>query len=128
MAAADAARRAATSLRLTGGKCVVELRPCLDWGKGNAVRWLGERAVPQDAKRLYLGDDETDEDAFRTMPSLGGIGIQVGSGPLLTYATYRLASPAAVEQFLRALLARLGSGTRSDAAANALSTGRARAC
>lgn len=128
MAAADAARRAATSLRLTGGKCVVELRPCLDWGKGSAVRWLGERAVPQDAKRLYLGDDETDEDAFRTMPSLGGIGIQVGSGPLLTYATYRLASPAAVEQFLRALLARLGSGTRSDAAANALSTGRARAC
>jgi trehalose-phosphatase len=65
-------------LRRTGGKKVFELRPDIDWDKGAAVRWLlevlgleGTEHVP-----IYVGDDETDEDAFRAVRELG-VGIVV---------------------------------------------------
>jgi trehalose 6-phosphate phosphatase len=117
MAAANTVRHSATSLRLTCGKCVVELRPSLEWSKGDAVRWLCER-LAADVIPLYLGDDETDEDAFRVMPSLGGWGIRVGDGKVGTYASHRLATPAAVEKFLESLLERFGripAGGRASA-------------
>lgn len=123
MAAANAVRHSATSLRLTCGKCVLELRPSLNWGKGDAVRWLCER-LAADLVPIYLGDDETDEDAFRVMPGLGGCGIRVGGGAAHTCATYRLASPAAVERFLQDLLERVRGTTLSGRAG----TGRASAC
>lgn len=66
-------------LKLTPGKMVYELQPKLDWHKGAAVSYLidvlglsGARYVP-----LYLGDDITDEDAFRALAKTG-IGIYVG--------------------------------------------------
>lgn len=46
---------------------VLELRPNVDWNKGNAVNWilealeLGNRS---DVFPIYLGDDLSDEDAF----------------------------------------------------------------
>ncbi|MBA2322764.1 MAG: trehalose-phosphatase [Pseudonocardiales bacterium] len=66
-------------LKLTPGKMVYELQPKLDWHKGAAVRYLldvleltGEDVVP-----LYLGDDVTDEDAFRALRGVV-IGVYVG--------------------------------------------------
>lgn len=101
VAAADAVRRAAANLRLTGGKCVVELRPCLPWDKGEAVHWLLQNLPRSDAPlAVFVGDDETDEDAFRMMRRLGGVGICVGDGALRTFATLRLESPAQVESLL----------------------------
>ena len=65
---------------MTPGKMVYELQPKLDWDKGRAVLYLidalgldGDDVVP-----LYLGDDITDEDAFRALAGRG-IGIFVGS-------------------------------------------------
>ena len=48
--------------------------------KGMALnRWLGD--PPEDSLRraeVYLGDDDTDEDAFKVLRERGGIGIKVG--------------------------------------------------
>ena len=53
----------------TAGKMVYEIRPQVQWNKGTAVLWLletlGMRA--DDVVALYLGDDVTDEDAFRAL-------------------------------------------------------------
>jgi trehalose 6-phosphate phosphatase len=51
---------------------------------------------------IYLGDDETDEDAFRALAATG-IGIVVGSHRQCSAAHYWVASVEAVERFLRAL-------------------------
>jgi trehalose 6-phosphate phosphatase len=48
---------------------------------------------------LYVGDDETDEDAFRAL-AVGGIGIRVGPAVMSTRADYRLAGPEDVRVLL----------------------------
>ena len=106
-AAVDGALAAAPDrLRRTGGKKVYELRVRLPWDKGRAVAWLldaldlaGPGVVP-----LYLGDDETDEDAFAMLRERGGIGVLVASDPQRTHANYRLDDPEAVGRFLRGLV------------------------
>lgn len=101
-----------TGLRLTAGKKIYELQPDIDWDKGKALRWL-MRALDTDPARfipLYIGDDITDEDAFRELAA-DGIGILVAERDQPTYAAYRLDDPDAVQQFLNQLsdeLARLG--------------------
>jgi hypothetical protein len=44
-----------------------EIRPDIDWNKGEAVRWLLQRLARErpGLAPLYVGDDITDEDAFR---------------------------------------------------------------
>jgi trehalose 6-phosphate phosphatase len=55
-------------LRVTEGKMVLEVRPRVEWDKGRAVLFLLEHMRPsEDAPVLYLGDDRTDEDAFRAL-------------------------------------------------------------
>ena len=67
-------------LRRTEGKMVYELRPSAEWDKGKAVEWLLEQIKKDfdvDVFPIYIGDDVTDEDAFRMMGGLGGLGIIV---------------------------------------------------
>jgi len=92
-------------LRRTEGKMVYELRPSADWDKGKAVEWLLEQIrKEQDGEvfPFYIGDDVTDEDAFRIMGGLGGIGIIVSDTAVedSTAASYALHSPKEVVQFL----------------------------
>ena len=95
-------------LRLSGGKKIVELRPNVDWDKGRAVLWLldvlelGDDVIP-----VYVGDDETDEDAFRALAARG-IGVVVGVEHRPTRARYSLADPDEVRDFL-SRLAGIGS-------------------
>lgn len=49
---------------------------------------------------VYLGDDDTDEDAFRVIRD-DGIGIRVGDRSEITHARGHLADPQAVREFLR---------------------------
>ncbi|MFD2437192.1 trehalose-phosphatase [Modicisalibacter luteus] len=92
-------------LRRTGGKKVFELRPQLPWDKGKAVVWLlealglaKEKVVP-----IYIGDDETDEDAFAALRERGGLGLFVGDASQATAASYRLEDTDAVGHFLSRL-------------------------
>jgi trehalose-phosphatase len=93
------------------GKCVYELQPALDWHKGEAVGWLLDRLEAQRGPLLplYLGDDVTDENAFRALPP-HGIGIVVCETDRQTEARYRLRDTDEVRQFLERLLSHLPRG------------------
>jgi trehalose 6-phosphate phosphatase len=91
-------------LRRTRGKCVLELRPRLDWHKGKAVTYLLEALdlLAPDVLPLYIGDDVTDEDAFRALRARGGLGVRVASADdwQPTCAQLRLDDTAEVCKFL----------------------------
>jgi trehalose-phosphatase len=86
------------------GKMVREVRPRGPWNKGTAVRRLLdlERADYEGPMiPLYIGDDETDEDAFRELAG-EGITVRVG-GPDETHAAYRMNDIDEVTKFLEIL-------------------------
>lgn len=76
-------------LHLTGGKEVIELLPDIDWDKGRAVRWLlSELGLDgPDVLPIYIGDDVTDEDAFRAVRG-HGLGILVTDRSQPSVASY----------------------------------------
>ncbi len=88
-------------LRRKKGKMVDELVPDVDWDKGRALLWLRER-LGTDLPTLYLGDDVTDEDAFRVLAG-DDLGILVSDAPRPTAARRGLPDPAAVCRFLEEL-------------------------
>jgi len=90
------------ALRVTSGKKVFELQPDVDWDKGHAVLWLIETLKLEDALPVYIGDDVTDEDAFRAL-ARRGVGIAVQEAPRPTAAAYSLTGPAEVLELLGAL-------------------------
>jgi alpha,alpha-trehalase len=100
-------------LRKNFGKKVFELQPKLDWHKGKALAWLLktlgldlENTIP-----LYIGDDLTDEDAFREIQPYG-IPIVVREEPRPTLARYALDNPAEVIEFLQKLTDKLSAQSR----------------
>jgi trehalose-phosphatase len=95
-------------LRSMKGKKVYELQPDIDWDKGKAVLWLLKILGLEQANVLpiYIGDDRTDEDAFRAIGEKGA-GILVSEQPPATAASYLLKDPTEVHEFLRELVARL---------------------
>jgi len=99
-------------IRLTSGKKVWEVRPPVDWHKGKAVTVILEK-IKESGRRgssctVYLGDDATDEDAFRALPRPGGWGILVGGYSPSSAAGYYLGSPAEVAGLLDRLRGLLG--------------------
>jgi trehalose 6-phosphate phosphatase len=98
-------------LRKHLGKKVFEIRPRVDWNKGKAVLWLLEALHLEgpDVVAFYLGDDVTDEDAFRALAGRG-IGILVTATPVPSAARYRLRDVDEVRLFLDGLASRLEDG------------------
>ncbi|MBI3087299.1 MAG: trehalose-phosphatase [Candidatus Omnitrophica bacterium] len=92
-------------IRVTSGKHVIEIRPPVSWGKGDAIVRLLRHLPARRARPLvlYVGDDRTDEDAFRTVNRLGGLTIAVGKPPRRTAARYRLKDPRDVRAWLETL-------------------------
>ena len=128
-------------LRLRHGKKVFEIRPDLSWDKGSAVLWLLQHVIYNDINPrssnddvrdhffpIYIGDDMTDEDAFRAL-RLGskcscsscsdhdavsshgavsdasfGLGILVSEEPRVSDASFSLQNPLEVQLFLARLL------------------------
>ncbi|PSS28803.1 Trehalose-phosphate phosphatase [Actinidia chinensis var. chinensis] len=89
---------------LTRGKKVMEIRPSIEWNKGHALEYLLETlgfASSSNTLPIYIGDDWTDEDAFRVLRSRGvGYPIIVSSTPRDTMALYSLRDPSEVLSFL----------------------------
>jgi trehalose 6-phosphate phosphatase len=105
----DEAVKGYTGLRKSLGKKVFELRPAIDWDKGKAVKWI-LRALDldkPDVVPVYLGDDTTDEDAFKVVREKG-IAILVAESPRLSAANYRLKDTREVKRFLELLVNILG--------------------
>ena len=56
------------TLRITRGKKVLEVRPQISWGKGNAVLKMLHTNKPQRRRvSVFIGDDTTDEDVFQAL-------------------------------------------------------------
>jgi trehalose 6-phosphate phosphatase len=107
--AVDEVARRVAGLRRTSGKMIHEFRPDIDWNKGSALWFVYEEMDldPNTSVPIYLGDDDTDEDALAAIAT-GGIGIFVGDDlSRLTSARYRLDDPAAVTRLLEELAVRL---------------------
>lgn len=89
-------------LKLTYGKKVMELHPHLDWDKGKALLWI-TNYLNENNFRLYVGDDLTDEDAFRVLRNRG-VSIVVGEERRESLAKYSLKDPHEVQKFLENLV------------------------
>lgn len=94
--------------RVTTGKKVLEIRPLAAWNKGDAVLWIlekrGEGACP-----VYIGDDTTDEDAYRAIKG-AGISISIGAN---AESDYYLRDQEEVGAFLRWIADALPAGMRA---------------
>ncbi|KZV22009.1 putative trehalose-phosphate phosphatase 2 [Dorcoceras hygrometricum] len=89
---------------LTRGKKVLEIRPSIKWNKGDALVYLLDTLGFSDSTNvipIYIGDDRTDEDAFKVLRSRKeGYPIVVSSVPRQTSASYSLCDPSEVLLFL----------------------------
>ena len=85
---------------LVEGKMVIEARPA-GFDKGGALRAFMQEEPFAGRTPIFIGDDITDEDAFRVAQELGGIGIKLGAGE--TVARMRIADVASVHALLQGL-------------------------
>lgn len=104
-------------LRVTHGKRVVELRPPIDWHKGRAVEFLLDTLADGTAPYpVFVGDDVTDEDAFRAVKARGGLAVLIAGPdePRDTAADVRVDSPEALVALLETIAgADAGIGARA---------------
>ena len=100
----------AGKLRRLTGSHVVEYLPNIAAHKGDATQWIiedVESRCTQPTWTVFIGDDVTDEDAFKAVER--GIGVLVGERE--TEATHRIADTRDVEALLEWLLASGLQGT-----------------
>lgn len=93
-------------LRLTSGKRVREVRPGIDWHKGKALLYIMEEIASVRGPQMlpmFVGDDRTDEDAFRALPEHGAA-VLVGDPQTPTAARSYVRSPEEVVLLLEQLL------------------------
>jgi trehalose-phosphatase len=61
-------------IKIEAGKKLLEVRPNVKWDKGQAVLWLLQRLSKPTGNSylpIYIGDDSTDEDAFKALKNKG---------------------------------------------------------
>ncbi|OGP65466.1 MAG: hypothetical protein A3K22_03905 [Deltaproteobacteria bacterium RBG_16_42_7] len=83
-------------MRITTGKKVFEIRPHGVWNKGDAVKWIMDK-FGKDRIPVYIGDDATDEDAFKAVRGKG-IAISIGTNK---EADYYLKNQEEIRRFLK---------------------------
>ena len=95
-------------IRVSSGKKVLEVRPPIDWHKGKAVETIKkelEKVIGTEIGLvIYLGDDTTDEDAFKVIHRPQGWSIYVGQENPSSNAEYFLESTLEVETLLSRML------------------------
>ncbi|KAF2312159.1 hypothetical protein GH714_028324 [Hevea brasiliensis] len=95
---------------LSWGKKVMEIRPSIEWDKGNALEYLLDTlglGNSNDVLPVYIGDDRTDEDAFKSQMNFAGnakkgprIPNNCNFKPKDTKASFSLRDPSEVLTFL----------------------------
>lgn len=97
---------AGNKIKIGNGEKVLEIRPAVDWDKGKVALWLlarqkfvlkGKEIFP-----IYVGDDLTDEDAFKALKNKGAT-VFVGV-PRKSEAKYYLKNPKEVKVLLKRIL------------------------
>jgi trehalose 6-phosphate phosphatase len=104
--AAQAAACALEGARVFGGKAVVNVVPLGEHDKGEALSRVVSRAGVRGA--VYVGDDTTDEDAFRS--EAVRVSVRVGRSDA-SAASHFVASQAHIDELLRALVHARGGAT-----------------
>jgi trehalose-phosphatase len=92
-------------IRVRLGKMVLEVCPPVNWNKGKAVLWLLQNmsfSGNASVMPIYIGDDVTDEDAFKVLKDLG-LTIFVGK-PKKSNAQYYVKDTSDVLSFLRMII------------------------
>ncbi len=93
-------------IKTQSGKMILEIKPPVKWDKGKIVLWLlarqsflleGRELLP-----IYVGDDVTDEDAFRVLHDRG-VTICIGSSKESS-AQYYLSNSQEVSKLLQRIL------------------------
>ncbi|KUO41121.1 MAG: hypothetical protein AVW05_02945 [Hadesarchaea archaeon DG-33] len=91
-------------VKITHGKKVFEIRPNVEWDKGKAVRWICGVVDPKrELKPIYVGDDQTDEDAFSALKEKG-VTILVSEEPIESNAKYFVKNVDEVKTFFEKLI------------------------
>ena len=85
---------------ITTGKKVIEIRPDIAWNKGSIVRWLVTHIKGKSKFPIYIGDDTTDEDAFKALKRSGYTAV-VSKTKRKSAARFRLKSTEEVFVFLK---------------------------
>ena len=98
-------------LLISDAKQVVEIRPNLAWTKGSAIQvvddYINDDSINKDgnrARRVYFGDDISDEDAFAQWQQ--DLTVLVGEANRQTHANHRLGDYRQTHRLLEALRAR----------------------
>lgn len=98
-------------LRVNEGRKVFEISPVGAWGKGEVLEWLME-GVGKGMMPIYVGDDTSDEEAFRAVRGKG-MAVAIGGS---REAEYYLAKQGEMAEFLELLAGispeRKGGGIR----------------
>lgn len=93
-------------IKIDSGKKVYEIKPSVKWDKGKVILWLMVRQqIATEGKKVlpvYIGDDVTDEDAFKALKNKG-LTIFVGE-PSSSNAEYYLKNTEEVTKFLGLIL------------------------
>ena len=85
--------------KMASGKMVMEIQPIVDFHKGKAVKEILKTVPSLGLLPIYLGDDQTDENAFRVLKGQG-ISVFVGPGKPSPEADFFLRKPEEVREFL----------------------------
>ena len=87
------------TMELQEAKMAAEVKPA-GFSKGSVIEAFTAVEPFRGRTALYVGDDTTDEAAFRVVNALGGVSIKVGDGK--TEAKRRTASPDALFRWMAA--------------------------
>ena len=89
-------------IKVTHGKKVLEIRPPVRWDKGSLAGYLLriKKSKARKALPIYIGDDKTDESAFRVLRKKG-ITVFVGRPNAASNAEYYVKNTEEVFKFLR---------------------------
>jgi trehalose 6-phosphate phosphatase len=96
----EAIRADVPALEVLAGKAVVEIKN-FAFDKGTAIRELMQHAPFAGRKPVFVGDDKTDEAAFKVLPEFDGIAISVGR--MVPGVATRFEAPSDVRRWLEDL-------------------------